>query len=101
MIVKINSKLNEKGLFSIKKYTKNEIVFVLSGIEYDNPTRETIYVGNNKHVYDEFGQFMNHSFDPNTYIQNYNVVAIKNINENDDPRSITIIMKLIWRLHYC
>lgn len=74
-----------KGLYATKEYTKNEIVFVLSGIEFKYPTRESIYVGNNTHVYDESrGIYMNHSFVPTTFIDGYNVVALVDIKIDDE-----------------
>lgn len=84
MEIKFNEKLNAKGLYATKKYVKNDVVFTLSGKEYDHPTRETIYVGNNTHVYDEHGIFMNHSFTPTTFIKLYEVIANVNIEINDE-----------------
>lgn len=79
MEIKMNTQINEYGLYSTKKYKKNEIIFVLSGKLYDYPTRETIYIGNNQHIYDDYGKYMNHSFDSSTYIDKYNVVALHDI----------------------
>jgi hypothetical protein len=73
-----------KGLYATKKYLKDEIIHKLSGKIYDNPTRETIYIGNNKHIYDEYGIFINHSFTPTVYICETNVIALIDINENDE-----------------
>ena len=84
MEIKINPELNAKGLYSTKSYLKDEIVFTLAGQLYDHPTRETIYIGDNKHIYDEFGIFMNHSFTPSTYIDGYNVIALRDIKINDE-----------------
>jgi len=84
MEIKINPELNAKGLYSTKSYLKDEIVFTLAGQLYDHPTRETIYIGDNKHIYDEFGIFMNHSFTPSTRIDGHNVVALRDIKVNDE-----------------
>ena len=46
--------------------------------------RETIYIGHNKHIYDQNGIYMNHSFNPTTYINKYDVVALNNINIDDE-----------------
>ena len=56
----------------------------VNGELLDSPTRESIHVGKNKHIIDKFGIFMNHSFNPNTEIQGYNIVAIKDINPGDE-----------------
>ena len=84
MEVRYNTELKEKGLYATKTYLKYEIVFTLSGEEYDKPMRETIYVGNNTHIYDQNGIYMNHSFNPTTYINKYDVVALNNINIDDE-----------------
>lgn len=84
MEIKLNSNINEFGLYSTKKYKKGEIIFMLSGKEFDKPTRESIHVGNNKHIYDQYGIYMNHSFTPTTYIDGYNVVANVDIEPGDE-----------------
>ena len=79
------SKISDgKGLFTTKKYTKNDIVHVLSGKIYDKPTRETIHIGNNKHIYDEYGIYINHSFNPNIYVDGYNLIALCDIMVDDE-----------------
>jgi hypothetical protein len=84
MEVRKSEATQELGLFATKDYEKNTIVHVLKGKIFDAPTRETIHVGNNIHVYDDFGIFINHSFDPNIEICKYNLVALKDIKENDE-----------------
>jgi hypothetical protein len=80
-----NSTKNEgKGLILRKSIKKGEIVFILSGKIFDNPTRETIHIGNNKHIYDEHGIFINHSFEPTVYIDCCNVVALMDLNDGDE-----------------
>jgi hypothetical protein len=79
MEVKLNTKLNEEGLYATTSYKRNKIVFTLSGEEFDKPTRETIHVGNNKHVYDKRGIYMNHNSNPTTFIDGYDVVALVDI----------------------
>ena len=77
MEVRTSEQINNKGLFTTKKYKKGEVVFTLVGQIYDNPTRETIHIGNNKHIYDEFGKFINHSFIPNIFIDKTQILKIK------------------------
>lgn len=86
MEIKNSITIDGKGLFSTKKYNKNDIIFELSGKIFDNPTRETIHIGNNKHIYDNYGIFINHSFNPNIYINGKNVIALIDINENEELR---------------
>lgn len=84
MEVKISIVLNEEGLFATKQYMKGDVIFTLTGNELTHPTRETIHVGDNKHVHDKYGMFMNHSFTPSTYINKYNVMALIDIKVGDE-----------------
>ena len=80
-----NSKLVDgKGVILRKSVKKGEIVFVLSGRIFNQPTRESIHIGNNKHIYDEYGIFINHSFDPSVRIENINVIALKDLHDGDE-----------------
>lgn len=72
------------GLYATKSYRMGSIIFKLEGEEYDHPLRETIYVGDNKHIYDQYGMYINHSFEPTTCINGYNIVALMNLNEGDE-----------------
>jgi hypothetical protein len=49
-----------KGIILTKSVKTGETVFVLSGEIFDLPTRESIHIGDNKHVYDELGIFILH-----------------------------------------
>jgi hypothetical protein len=80
-----NSKINgEKGLFSTKNFKKDQVVYVLSGEIFDNPTRESIHIGNNKHIHDKFGMYINHSFTPNIRVNGNELVALCDIFVNDE-----------------
>ena len=77
----IQSAVNEGlGLHSTKNHTKGDIIFTLTGKIYSEPIRETIYIGNGQHIYDEYGIFMNHSFTPTTRIDGVNVYALEDIH---------------------
>jgi len=73
-----------KGLFSTRDYSKGQIIYVLTGEIYDKPTRETIYIGENKHIYDKYGIYINHSFNPNIYIDKNRVIALNKINKDEE-----------------
>lgn len=80
-----NSKItNGKGLFSTKKYKKGEIIYVLSGEIFDKPTRETIHIGNNQHIYDKYGIYINHSFNPNILVKGYELIALCDIDIGEE-----------------
>ena len=77
----IQSAVNEGlGLHSTKNHTKGDIIFTLTGKIYSEPIRETIYIGNGQHIYDEYGIFMNHSFTLTTRIDGVNVYALEDIH---------------------
>lgn len=84
MEIKYNLTIGELGLYATKDYPIESIVFTLNGEIFDHPTRESIHIGNNQHIYDENGIYMNHSFDPTTRINGTQVVAIKNIKCGDE-----------------
>ena len=69
----------------IKAYVpKGMVVFKLRGPIYDIPTRESIHIGNNKHIKDVAGQYINHSFYPNCKIVGKCVIATKQIAPGDE-----------------
>jgi hypothetical protein len=74
----------EKGLFSTKKYKQNEVLHILSGDIYDKPLRETIHIGNNKHIYDKYGIYLNHSCTPNINIVGDKLVAARDIEIDEE-----------------
>lgn len=76
--------LEGKGLILRKNVKKGEVVFTLSGKMLDHPTRESIHIGNNKHIYDENGIFINHSFEPTVWIDGYNVRALMDLTDGDE-----------------
>ena len=84
MEVKFNKELNAKGLYAAQKYSQGETIFTLTGKIYDHPTRETIYVGNNTHIHDENGAFINHSFSPSMYVRLYELVAKVDLEVGDE-----------------
>lgn len=84
MEVKFNYKIMGKGLYATKPYLSGELIFILTGPITNNPSRESIHIGNNRHIYDENGIFMNHSFSPTTIIENVNVKALIDIKDGDE-----------------
>lgn len=84
MEVKHSEMVNGLGLFSKSQYKKGEIIFILNGSIKNKPSRESIYIGENKHITDKWGTFMNHSFSPTTLIKGRNVVALINIDVGDE-----------------
>ena len=75
---------SEKGLFATKKYKAFERVHTLIGKIYDKPTRETIRLEYNRHIHDNYGIFINHSFNPNIYIFANRIFALHDINIDDE-----------------
>ena len=74
------SSVNEGlGLHSTSFHKKGDIIFTLTGSINTYPTRESIYIGNGQHIYDEWGIYMNHSFIPTTRIDGANVYAVDDI----------------------
>ena len=84
MEIKDSLTVNGKGVFTKQKYRKDDIIFVLSGETFSSPTRETIHIGKDVHIYDEFGIFINHSFTSNIYINGRNVTALRDIEIGEE-----------------
>ena len=84
MEVKNIKNSTEKGLFATKNYKQGDKVHTLTGEIFDKPTRETIRIGNNRHIYDNYGIFINHSFDPNIHIHHDEMFALRDINIGDE-----------------
>jgi hypothetical protein len=82
--MEVRQSKNGYGLFATKKYNKDEVVHVLDGIQYTEPTRESIHVGNNEHIHDSYGMYINHSFCPNIYVNGHHLVALCNILIDDE-----------------
>ena len=82
--MEIINKNNFKSLISKKNYNINKIIHKLSGNILSKPTRTSIEIEKNKHIEDDYGKYMNHSFIPNCKINNGNIVAIKKINKGDE-----------------
>lgn len=74
---------NSKGYYIIseRKYSEGELIKKLSGKILDTPTRHSIEVGDNLHILDELGQYMNHSFEPNCLILGQELIALNDISE--------------------
>jgi len=84
MEIRQSNHVDGKGLFTTKKCKKGDVVFVLEGEIFSEPTRESIHIGNGQHIYDENGIFINHSFSPNIKIVNKNVVALEDIEADEE-----------------
>lgn len=74
----------QDGLFSTERFEIGSIIYTLSGKRLTYPTRESIHIGNNEHIVDPMGSYINHSFTPNTIIKGVNVIAIKLISPGDE-----------------
>jgi hypothetical protein len=72
------------GIYATKTYKTDEIVHVMTGKMSNIPTKKSIHIGDNMHLVDEFGQYINHSFDPNVIVVNNKLIAIKDIDIYDE-----------------
>ena len=84
MEVQYIHRVKGEGLVATQFYEQNQVVRVLEGEIKDKPDKYSIEIGENKHITDEYGIYINHSFDPNTKIEDNKVIAIKNIKINDE-----------------
>ena len=77
--------LGEEGLFATKNLKKDDVAFMLTGEAVDTSTKYTIQVGD-IHINDDTGRYLNHSCDPNTYInvKDKSVRAVRDITEGEE-----------------
>lgn len=73
-----------QGLYTTKDFKEGDILRKLHGELVLNPTRESIHIGNGMHVIDEYGQYINHSFEPNVKIELNNVIALRDIKKYEE-----------------
>ena len=72
------------GIYTTQSYKPNEILRVMSGKMLNIATQNSIHIGDNMHLEDEIGKYINHSFEPNIKIVGNKLVAIKYINIYDE-----------------
>lgn len=61
----------------------NQVVLTLKGEISEFPFRESIQIGANQHILDEFGRFTNHSCNPSCKVVGNQLVSIKEIKKGD------------------
>ena len=71
-------------LVATTSYQSGEVVRILEGTIVKSPTRTSIEIDTNKHIEDEYGIYMNHSFTPTCIIHNGSVVACQAIQPGDE-----------------
>jgi len=65
------------GLYTTTAFSKDDIVLELTGPIADKPSRESIHIGNNRHICDDLGMYVNHSFDPTTRVESTSLIALR------------------------
>lgn len=66
-----------------KRIEPGEVVLSLAGEIFDKPVRESIQIGTNKHILDNFGKFTNHSCYPTCKVVGDNLVSVRLITKGD------------------
>lgn len=66
--------------------TLGNIIFELDGPILDKPTRTSIQIMKGQHIEDSYGQYMNHSCEPNCVIDGKKVINILPIKNGDSLR---------------
>lgn len=80
------NRLGEQGLFANKDFKHEETVLKLEGEVTTKPTKHSIEVGDNEHITDEMGSYLNHSCAPNTQIdrENREVKAVRAVSAGEE-----------------
>lgn len=72
------------GLYATKSYKKDDVIYTMSGNLTNKPSQKSIYIGDDMHLEDKFGQYINHSFEPNVKIERNKLIALKPIDKYDE-----------------
>lgn len=81
------SETNMFGLFATKNYQEGEIVLRLKGEIVKKSTKTSIRIGNEQHIEDKYGAFVNHcckEHGPTTKVEECKLIAIKNIKTGEE-----------------
>lgn len=83
--ISINDQIEIKGLVyrGDKQLEKGSVVLHLTGEEIEQPTRTSIHIGDNIHVEDDLGRWVNHHCFPNTVVNERNLIATETIIPGD------------------
>lgn len=84
MQVRYNKVLGQNGLYTSKEYKKGDVIFVLNGYIKYKPSRKSIHIGNNVHIVDDYGSYINHSFKPSVMICGRHVIALHDLSCNTE-----------------
>ena len=73
------------GIYAGSFCNEGSVVYTLTDtIKLLNPTRTSIRIQENMHVEDEIGRYINHSCYPTCKIDGLNVVAVKDIQQDQE-----------------
>lgn len=84
MEIKYCDRVKGKGLFTLGVYKTGDIVMILSGVIKSLPDKYSIEIGKDKHITDEQGIYINHSFEPSVKISKHNVMALREMKVGDE-----------------
>jgi len=68
-----------QGLYVSVKYYQDDVIYIMEGTLKKTPTKQSIHIGNNMHLIDNYGKYINHSFNPNIKVVGNKLVALRDI----------------------
>jgi len=80
----LNTIWGSNALFATRDYRKGETVYYLQGLIMKKETQTSIQIGEDQHIEDGFGAFINHSFEPTCEIQGRHVIAVRPIKAGEE-----------------
>lgn len=75
-----------QGVYANMNIPSGSILHVLKGNITNIPTKESIHIGDGYHITDDIGMYINHSFEPNVRVYGLKLIALRNINKNEEIR---------------
>ena len=68
-----------QGLYASVKYCQGDVIHIMTGTLTKTPNKQSIHIGDNMHVVDNYGRYINHSFNPNIKVVGNKLVALRDI----------------------
>ncbi|EKD71765.1 MAG: hypothetical protein ACD_46C00103G0006 [uncultured bacterium] len=82
----IRSSSHGLGVFAIKDIKKGHVLFKMTGLIKEAPTRTSVQVGKHKHIEDRLAGFVNHSCHPTARIAKRakSLISLRDVHKGDE-----------------
>ena len=85
-----------QGLYASVKYCQGDVIHIMTGTLTKTPNKQSIHIGDNMHVVDNYGRYINHSFNPNIKVVGNKLVALRDIQPFEEIMFNYNESEIIW-----